>query len=222
MCKRRHDFTQKLEPFALEVWRLGTTSKSSHFLNRHNSGDLRGKPKLSTGCNCTLTNVPCYCESLTRRSLRESNDAQTPMPVAARALDITKRFRIAGFNAQATGLTFNGRDQWRCPDRQHRREKKFMLNLRNTPTSFRQLVMRFMKSPCCSLTSCVCVLKIDTAEVPHSHCCALPTLNYGPVFPDLPVGIKRDKGTAIKGRAMDRSSPCIPLTIAGRHAPPTV
>jgi hypothetical protein len=43
-----------------------------------------------------------------------------------------------------------------------------------------------------------------------------------PVFPDLPVGIKRDKGTAIKGRAMDRSSPCILLTIAGRHAPPTV
>ena len=40
-----------------------------------------------------------------------------------------------------------------------------MPNLRNTPTSSRQLVTRFMKSPCYSLTNCVCVWKIITAEV---------------------------------------------------------
>jgi hypothetical protein len=71
------------------------------------------------------------------------------------------------WEAQGLEQVFGSRGNWTKWYRAGEALEKFKPNLRNTPINFRQLVMRFMKSPCYSLTNCVCVWKIITAEV-HS------------------------------------------------------
>lgn len=71
----------------------------------------------------------------------------------------------AWWKAHELEQVFGSRDNWSKLYRAGEALEKVHARLRIVPTSFRQLVMRFMKLPCCSLKNCVCVWKIDTPEV---------------------------------------------------------